>query len=74
MPTPLILAYDPACALCCRMTLWLARRDRRGLLHITDLRASDLLALAPELAGKPIEKEAQPRSQWAISAPPRQYE
>jgi predicted DCC family thiol-disulfide oxidoreductase YuxK len=57
MPTPLILAYDPACALCCRMTLWLARRDRRGLLHITDLRASDLLALAPELAGKPIEKE-----------------
>jgi predicted DCC family thiol-disulfide oxidoreductase YuxK len=57
MPAPLILAYDPACTVCCRMALWLARRDRRGLLHITNLRDPDLLALAPELAGKPLEKE-----------------
>lgn len=57
MPAPLILAYDPACTICCRMALWLARRDRRGLLLITNLRDPDLLALAPELAGKPLEKE-----------------
>jgi len=57
MPAPLIIAYDPACTLCCRMALWLARRDRRGLLMITNLRDPDLLTLAPELAGKPLEKE-----------------
>lgn len=39
------------------MALWLARRDRRGLLHIASLRDRDLVALAPELAGRPLEKE-----------------
>jgi predicted DCC family thiol-disulfide oxidoreductase YuxK len=57
MPAPLLLAYDPACTLCCRMALWLARQDRQGLLHIVSLRDPLLLALAPELAGKPVEKE-----------------
>ncbi|HEY3401209.1 MAG TPA: DCC1-like thiol-disulfide oxidoreductase family protein [Geothrix sp.] len=57
MPAPLLIAYDPACILCCRMALWLARRDRRGLLHIVSLRDPDLVALAPELAGRPLEKE-----------------
>ena len=57
MPTPLLLAYDPACTLCCRMALWLARRDRRGLLLIVSLKDPTLLALAPELAGWPIERE-----------------
>ncbi|WP_243384873.1 thiol-disulfide oxidoreductase DCC family protein [Geothrix alkalitolerans] len=57
MPAPLLLAYDPACTLCCRMALWLARRDRRGLLHIASLRDPDLLALGPELAGRPLEAE-----------------
>jgi predicted DCC family thiol-disulfide oxidoreductase YuxK len=54
---PLLLAYDPACTLCCRMALWLARHDRLGLLHILSLRDPELLSLAPELAGKPLEKE-----------------
>ena len=57
MASPLILAYDPACTLCCRMALWLARRDRRGLLLILSVRDPELLALAPELGGKPVEKE-----------------
>jgi predicted DCC family thiol-disulfide oxidoreductase YuxK len=57
MASPLLLAYDPACALCCRMALWLARRDQRGLLLIVSVRDPDLLALAPELAGKPVEQE-----------------
>lgn len=57
MPAPLLLAYDPACTLCCRMALWLARQDRRGLLHIASVRDPDLLALGPELGGKPVEKE-----------------
>ncbi len=57
MASPLLLAYDPACTLCCRMAIWLARRDRQGLLLILSVRDPDLLVLAPELAGKPVEKE-----------------
>ena len=57
MPAPLLLAYDPACTLCCRMTLWLARRDRQGLLLILSVRDPELLVLAPELGGRPVEKE-----------------
>jgi predicted DCC family thiol-disulfide oxidoreductase YuxK len=57
MPAPLLLAYDPACTRCCRLALWLARRDQQGLLHIVSLRDPDLLALAPELGGKPLERE-----------------
>jgi predicted DCC family thiol-disulfide oxidoreductase YuxK len=57
MPAPLLIAYDPACELCSRMTLWLARQDRQGLLLILDLRDPELLVLAPELGGKPIERE-----------------
>jgi predicted DCC family thiol-disulfide oxidoreductase YuxK len=57
MPAPLLLAYDPACTLCCRLALWLARRDQQGLVLILSVRDPDLLALAPELAGKPVEKE-----------------
>jgi predicted DCC family thiol-disulfide oxidoreductase YuxK len=57
MPAPLLLAYDPACTLCCRMALWLARRDRQGLLLILSVRDPELLVLAPELGGKPVERE-----------------
>lgn len=57
MATPLLIAYDPACTLCCRMALWLARRDRQGLLLIVSVKDPDLLDLAPELGGKPVEKE-----------------
>jgi predicted DCC family thiol-disulfide oxidoreductase YuxK len=57
MAAPLLLAYDSACTLCCRMVLWLARQDRQGLLVILPLRDPNLLELAPELAGKPLEKE-----------------
>jgi predicted DCC family thiol-disulfide oxidoreductase YuxK len=57
MASPLLIAYDPACTLCCRMALWLARRDRRGLLLIVSVRDPELLALAPELGGRPIERD-----------------
>lgn len=57
MPAPLLLAFDPACTLCCRMTLWLSRRDRKGLLLALPLRDPALLELAPELAGRPVERE-----------------
>ncbi len=57
MPAPLLIAYDPACTVCCRMALWLARRDREGRLLLVTVRDPALLALAPELAGKPVEKE-----------------
>jgi predicted DCC family thiol-disulfide oxidoreductase YuxK len=57
MPAPLLLAYDPACTRCFRLALWLARRDTQGLLPLLDLRDPNLLALAPELGGRPIETE-----------------
>ena len=57
MATPLLIAYDPACLLCCRMALWLARKDRQGLLLILSVRDPELLAMAPELGGRPVEKE-----------------
>jgi len=57
MAAPLVLAYDPACTLCCRMALWLARRDIQGLLLILPVRDPELLRLAPELGGRPVEKE-----------------
>ncbi|MFN7958612.1 MAG: DUF393 domain-containing protein [Holophagaceae bacterium] len=57
MAAPLLLAYDPACTLCCRMALWLVRRDRRGLLMTFSVRDPNLLELAPELGGRPVEKE-----------------
>lgn len=57
MAAPLLIAYDAECSLCNRATLWLARRDKRGLLLAVPLRDPDLLALAPELAGRPLEKE-----------------
>lgn len=39
------------------MALWLARRDRQGLLLILPVRDPELLVLAPELGGRPVEKE-----------------
>ena len=57
MATPLLIAYDASCTLCTRMVLWLARQDRQGLLVILPLRDPNLLELAPELAGKPLERE-----------------
>lgn len=57
MPAPLLLAYDPACTLCCRMALWLARRDQRGTLLVVSLRDPELRTLGPELAGHPLERE-----------------
>jgi predicted DCC family thiol-disulfide oxidoreductase YuxK len=57
MSSPLLLAYDPACLHCCRLAIALARQDRRGLLLIASQRDPDLMALAPELAGRPLEKE-----------------
>ena len=57
MPAPLLIAYDPDCSLCFRMALWLARRDRRGLLLVAPLRDPEVLALAPELAGRDLRRE-----------------
>ncbi len=57
MPAPLLIAYDPDCSLCFRMALWLARRDRRGRLLVAPLRDPEVLALAPELAGRDLRRE-----------------
>ena len=57
MTAPLLIAYDPDCSLCFRMALWLARRDRRGRLLVAPLRDPEVLALAPELAGRDLQRE-----------------
>lgn len=57
MPAPLLLAYDGTCELCGRMMAWLQRRDCRGLLVFFPLQNSELVKMAPELAGRPLERE-----------------
>ena len=57
MAAPLLIAYDPDCSLCFRMALWLARRDRQGLLLVAPLRDPEVLLLAPELAGRDLQRE-----------------
>ena len=41
MPTPLLLAYDPACLRCCRLALGLARRDQLDRQLFADVQAAD---------------------------------
>ncbi len=55
--SPLILAYDAECSLCCRMADWLRVRDRKGLLVFFPLQGKDLVLVAPELAGLDLHGE-----------------
>ncbi|MBK8724648.1 MAG: DUF393 domain-containing protein [Holophagaceae bacterium] len=55
MPKPiLILAYDAECSVCCRMMDRLRARDRDGLLVFFPLQSRELVAIAPELAGRDL--------------------
>lgn len=55
MPKPvLILAYDAECSVCCRMMDRLRARDREGLLVFFPLQSRELVAIAPELAGRDL--------------------
>lgn len=56
-PSPLILAYDAECSLCCRVADWLRARDRNGLLVFFPLQGKDLVRVAPELAGRALHGE-----------------
>lgn len=55
--SPLILAYDAECGICCRMTDWLRARDREGLLVFFPLQGKELVMFAPELAGRDLHGE-----------------
>lgn len=56
-PAPLLVAYDGECTLCCRMVDWVQRRDRWGLVVTFPFQNSELLRMAPELAGRPLHLE-----------------
>lgn len=55
--TPLLLAYDGTCDLCVRMMDWVQLRDKRGLVVAFPLQNPELVRVAPELAGRPLETE-----------------
>jgi len=56
-PAPLLLAYDGECSLCRRMVDWAQRRDGWGLIVPFPFQNSELLRVAPELAGRPLHLE-----------------
>lgn len=55
-PVPLLLAYDGACGLCQRLMAAIRGRDRWGLVIGFPLQDAELLRVAPELAGRPLER------------------
>lgn len=55
-PAPLLLAYDGACGLCRRLAEAIRIRDRWGLVIAFPLQDAELLRVAPELAGRPLER------------------
>lgn len=56
-PGPILLAYDGECSLCRRMVDWVQRRDRWGLVVAFPYQNSELVQVAPELAGRPLHLE-----------------
>jgi len=54
-PAPLLLAYDAECPLCRRLVDWVQRRDRWGLIIPFPLQNPELVRMAPELAGRPLQ-------------------
>lgn len=55
--SPLLLAYDGNCDLCARMMDWVQVRDRLGLVVAFPLQNPELVRVAPELAGRPLDTE-----------------
>lgn len=55
-PAPLILAYDGECPMCRGAMDWVQRRDRWGLIAPFPLQNGELLRIAPELAGRPLDQ------------------
>lgn len=55
-PAPLLLAYDGACSLCRRLMEAVRTRDRWGLVIAFPLQDPELLRVAPELAGRPLDR------------------
>lgn len=54
---PLLLAYDAESAPCRAWVDWIRRRDRQGLVVSFPFQNSELLRIAPELAGRPLHLE-----------------
>jgi hypothetical protein len=53
LPAPYLLAYDAEDGGCRRLVDWVQRRDRSGLVVSFPLQNSELVLVAPELAGLP---------------------
>jgi len=53
LPAPYLLAYDAEDGGCRRLVDWIRRRDRSGLVVSFPFQNSELVLVAPELAGLP---------------------
>ena len=56
-PAPLLIAYDAECDHCRRMMNWICTRDTGGLIVTFPFQNSELVRVAPELAGYPLDLE-----------------
>jgi len=54
-PAPLLLVYDAECPACRRAVDWIQRRDTQGLITPFPYQNPELVRIAPELAGRPLE-------------------
>jgi predicted DCC family thiol-disulfide oxidoreductase YuxK len=54
-PAILILAYDGECSRCCRFVDWIQKQDRWGLVIPFPIQNPELVRMAPELAGHPVD-------------------
>jgi predicted DCC family thiol-disulfide oxidoreductase YuxK len=55
-PAPLLIAYDAECPRCRHWVDWVQRRDRWGLVIPFPLQNPELIRMAPELAGLPLDQ------------------
>ena len=57
LPTPYLLVYDAESAACRHLVDWIQLRDRTGLVVSFPFQNGELVRVAPELAGRPLQFE-----------------
>jgi hypothetical protein len=72
LPAPYLLVYDAEDAECRRLVDWIHKRDRSGLVVAFPAQNTELLRVAPELAGLALDRGIhgyEPRSRVLRSGP-----
>lgn len=54
-PAPLLLVYDAECPACRSAVDWIQKRDAQGLIVPFPYQNPELVRMAPELAGRPLD-------------------